>query len=90
MREDRKWKRPVRARKLVAAIGQVIEQDRNAAGLSRNALGKLAGVGSSSVHEHELGLRGLSIASLADYAIALGTTPSDILRRAERLLEAQS
>jgi transcriptional regulator with XRE-family HTH domain len=75
---------PPQVAPFAAVVGQTMSQMRTARGLSQSALAKQLGLAQSVVSRIENGGLPLTVEVLARYAEALGTTPSEILRTAER------
>ena len=74
------------AKNLAAVVGRVLAMDRKARGLSQAQLAKQLGRAQGSVSRIENGSLRLEVTLLARWAHALGTTPSDVVTRAETLL----
>jgi transcriptional regulator with XRE-family HTH domain len=68
------------------ALGQAIRTFRTGLGISQEALGYQAGLHRTYVSDVERGQRNLTAWTLRRLATTLGTTPSEILKKAEDLL----
>jgi transcriptional regulator with XRE-family HTH domain len=64
----------------LARFARVLRRERRAAGLSQEALGKLAGLSQSEVSMLEMGRREPGILTVAGLARALHMSASDLLR----------
>lgn len=71
-----------------ALVGQVISQRRVLAGLDQATLGEQVGVNQSTWSRIERGESALTMDQLSLAARALGTTPSEILREADKQEES--
>ncbi len=68
---------------LAAAFGEVLRELRTAAHLSQEQLAEAASLHRNYVGLVERGLNSPSLSAIAALASALGSRPSDLLRRAE-------
>ena len=59
--------------------GNLVRQRREAAGLTRKALGELVGVGEAMICHIETGKRGISPKRAAAFESALGVSKSELL-----------
>lgn len=67
----------------LAAVGQAIRSFRMKMGISQEALGYKAGLHRTYVSDVERGQRNPTAVTLLQLARTMGTTPSEILRKAE-------
>ncbi len=67
----------------VEALGKTIKAERNAAGLSLDALGAAVGIHRNTVHNYEKGAKEIPFGTLVDIADALGLDVTELTRGAE-------
>jgi transcriptional regulator with XRE-family HTH domain len=74
----------------IDALGKTIKAERNAAGLSLDALGQRVGIHRNTVHNYEQGKKEIPFGTLVDVADALGMSVTDLTRGAEERLKRES
>lgn len=70
-------------------IGRLIEARRNQEGLSQTDLGRLVGVGQSSIAAYETGERSIQMGRLADIARVLRVPVAALLPSEEQTIDAR-
>lgn len=74
----------------IEALGKTIKAERNAAGLSLDALGAAVGIHRNTVSNYELGKKEIQFGTLIDIADALGLSVSQLTRGAENRLRREA
>ena len=72
------------------ALGEVLSAARKQAGLSQEVLAYRAKLHPTYVSQLERGIKSPTVRTLAVLAKALGTEPSELLRRCEQLLHSRA